>query len=202
MLGLIGLLRFKWTYLVVGAGLIVLGLVGYVSAHPAAPVRIDGTITSYVEYTRNGTYDRNELQIAGDSNTYTLDKTTFHPTLPDALYKDGKVSIWIDQGSTTVIAITLYDANDANPTRYTTPHFDNPTSERSDVQQSSIVAMVIGGIGVLVFGIWFVASRPQQAAVAAAAPGATPIAPGAVSPDGKFYWDGVRWVAREASTVS
>src|SRR5215470_12044834 len=115
VIGLIGLLRFKWTWLILGVIGLGIGGVLFLTAHPAAPEEIDGTITSYKEYTNNGSYDRNELQIAGDSNTYTLDKTTFHPTMPDEVYRDGKVNIWVDHGSTTVIAIQLYDENNENP---------------------------------------------------------------------------------------
>jgi hypothetical protein len=198
MFGLLGvLLRFKWTYLIAGLILLGSGLVLYFGAHPSQPVEIDGTESSYVEVTTNNNYDRNELKLAGDSNTYTLDKTSFHPTLPDSVYKAGKMQIWIDQGTTTIIAITLYDANDENPTKYTTTRYDNPRSELSDTQGSGIVASVIGIALVAVFGIWFAVGRRRatvRPAVGAIA-GVPTFTGGGIglSADGKWYWDGAQW---------
>jgi len=198
MFGLLGLLRFKWTYLIAGVIVLGSGLIVYLTAHPSQPVEIDGTEASYVEVTKNNSYERNELTLAGDSNTYTLDKNTFHPTLPDAVYKDGKMQIWVDQGSTEIIAITLYDVNDANPTEYTTTHYDNPQSELSDTQGSGIFAAVLGIALIAVFGIWFVVGRRRatvQPAGAAIAGLPTQFTGGGIglSPDGKWYWDGSQW---------
>jgi hypothetical protein len=202
VIGLANLLRFKWTYLVAGVILAALGVGTYVSAHPAAPVEVSGTISDYEELTQNNNYDHNELSIAGDSNTYTLDKTSFHPALPDEFLKDGKVDIWVDSGSTTVIAIQLYDENDANPIKYTTGHYDNPVSERSDGQSFGLVLGAIGAIFVAIFGLWFfLGNRARPAATAMAGfPGQLPMqvpATAATSPglssDGKWYWDGSEW---------
>jgi len=198
MFGLLGLLRFKWTYLFAGVIVLGSGLLIYLTAHPSQPVEIDGTESSYVEYTKNNSYERNELTLVGDNNTYTLDKNSFHPTLPDAVYKDGKLQIWIDQGSTTIIAIALYDVNDANPTKYTTTHYDNPQSELSDTQGSGIAAAVVGIALIAVFGIWVAAGRRRatvQPAGAAIGGLPTSFTGGGIglSPDGKWYWDGVQW---------
>ena len=199
------LLRVKWTYLIAGLIMLGIGIVLYASAHPSKPVEIDGTEASYVEYTKNGSYDHNELKLQGDSNTYTLDKTQFHPTLPDEVYKGGKMQIWIDEGTTTIIAITLYDESDQNPTKYTTDVYDNPATETSNSQGGGIVAGVIGLILVGIFGLWFFLGSRRPAA-ATAIPGANmglptavgqaPATPGSsvgVSSDGKWYWDGAQW---------
>ena len=85
------------------------------------PVEIDGVERSYVEVTKNGNYDHNELKLVGNTTTYTLNKGAFHPTLPDSVWKNGKMQIWVDQDSTAIIAITLYDEQDQNPIKYTTP---------------------------------------------------------------------------------
>jgi hypothetical protein len=205
--GRLGLVRFKWAFLIGGVILLGGGGVAYLSAHASQPQEIDGTISSYVEYTQNGAYDRNELQISGDSNTYTLDKNSFHPGLPEEVYKDGKVQIWIDQGSTTIIAITLYDQNDQNPTKYTTDSYDNPASERSNTQTGGIVAGVIGAILIAIFPLTFViaGARPDATRMAGGTAGgavlAVPIAASAtamaatvgLSGDGKWYWDGAQW---------
>ena len=198
------LLRSRWIWLILGIVLVGVGAIVYTHAHPAAPVQIDGTITSYKEYTQNGAYDHNELQIAGDSNTYNLDKTSFHPTLPDEVYKDGKVSIWVDSGSNHILAITLYDENDENPVKYTTNHNDNPTSEQSENQIAGIVVAVVGALCLGVFGLAFVIRRgPRPMAMQTAGGGPLPVqvtaTPGVsgtsvgLSPDGKWYWDGGQW---------
>ena len=198
MFGLLGLLRYKWTYLIAGVIVLGFGVFDFLTAHPSQPVEIDGTEASYVEYTKNNSYDRNELTLVGNSNTYTLDKNTFHPTLPDAVYHGGKMQIWVDQGSTTIIAIALYDGKDQNPTKYTTAHYDDPQSELSDTQGSGIFAAVIGIALIAIFGIWFVVGRrgrtvqPAGSAIGAAT---MPFTGGGIglSPDGKWYWDGSQW---------
>ena len=198
MFGLLGLLRFKWTYLIAGVIVLGSGLIIYLTAHPSQPVEIDGTESSYVEVTTNNSYTRNELVLANDTTTYELDKNTFHPTLPDSVYKDGKVQIWVDEGSTTIIAITLYDGNDENPTKYTTTHYDNPQSELSDTQGSGIFAAVLGIALIAVFGIWFATGRRRTSSQPSGAStgGVTvPFTGGGIglSPDGKWYWDGGQW---------
>jgi hypothetical protein len=198
VLGILGLLRFKWTYLFLGVVALFIGGIAYLGAHPSQPTEIDGTISDYVEHTSNGAYSGNTLQLTGDTTTYDVDKTTFHPTLPDSVFKDGKTSIWIDQGTTTVIAITLYDENDQNPTKYTTTHYDNPQSELSDTQGGAITAAVIGVVLIGIFGVAFVVGRRGKTLAPAAGPimGVPAAVAGSsvgVSPDGKWYWDLSQW---------
>ena len=156
---LLGLLLFKWTYLVVGLLFLGFGLAAYLTARPTNPVEIAGSASSYVEATYRGNYLRNELILEGNSTIYTLDKRSFHPTLPDNVWKEGKTHIWVDQDSTAIIAITLYDENDLNPIKYTTAHYDNPSSGMTDAQRGGITAAVIGVIALGVFASWFGLSR-------------------------------------------
>jgi hypothetical protein len=195
---LVRFLRIKETYLVLG--LLLLGVAGvtYFTARPSQPVEIDGTESSYVEVTQSGAYDRNELQLQGDSATYTLDKTKFHPTMPDQVYKHGKIQIWVDQGSTTIIAITLYDQNDENPTKYTTDHYDSPASQLADTQASAFPLGILG-LGLIgIFVVWFAVARRQRTPIRTMEPAsALPINVGetttGLSPDGKWFWDGLQW---------
>jgi hypothetical protein len=166
---LAGLLHIRWTYLIIGAIVIAAGVGVYATDHPATPVEVDGTIAGYTEYTQNGVYDRNQLKLANDSNTYTLDKTTFHPALPDSVYKDGKVSIWVENGTTTVIAMTLYDENDGNPVKYTTDQYTNPSPVHLGGQT---LAIMVGVVAVL--GLWLMLVLARRPAVAPAAGGVTP----------------------------
>lgn len=193
---LIRRLFYKETYL--GLGVLFLAIAGftYLTARPSQPVEIDGTESSYIEYSHsNGAYDRNELMLEGDSNTYTLDKTTFHPTLPDEVYKHGKMSIWVDQGSTTIIAIELYDANDQNPVKYTTEHYDNPGSAATDTRNGAVALGILGLGGILVYVLWFGLGRRRLSVSLQAQPAASRMfPPGAgLSEDGRFFWDGTQW---------
>jgi len=198
------LLRIKWTYLVAGIILGGIGLLTYLGAHPSKPVEIDGTEASYSEFSKGSSYDHNELKLQGDDHVYTLDKTTFQPALPDEVFKGGKMQIWIDEGTTTVIAITLYDESDQNPTKYTTDVYDHPANETSTTQNAGILIGVVGAILIAIFSLWFALGSRRQGAVGL--PGArmnlpagltqTPITPTSspgVSPDGKWYWDGAGW---------
>lgn len=196
-------LRVKETYLIAGLVLGAVGVFTFASAHPSHPVEIDGVEASYVEVTKNGSYDHNELQLQGDSNTYSLNKNSFHPTLPEEVFKDGKMQVWIDQGTTTIIAITLFDANDQNPTKYTTDAYDNPTTETSGSQSNGIELGALGAVLIAVYVVWLVIVRRRRAALLAGASSAPAIAAGVavpraqsspgVSPDGKWYWDGDEW---------
>ena len=202
MLYLLGFFRFKWTYLVAGILFLAVGTGTYATAHPTQPVEIDGTESSYVEVTKNNSYDHNELQVTGDNTTYTLDKGVFHPTLPDQVWKGGKMRIWIDQGSTTIVAIMLYDEQDTNPIKYTTTHYDNPHSGLTDAQGGGLALGAIGLAGIGVFALWIALTRRRGGAQPAA--GFPMVAPMPVSstsvglsPNGKWFWDGVQW--REVS---
>ena len=195
---LVRLLFVKETYLVLG--LLFVGVAGitYFTARPSQPVEIDGTESSYVEYTKSGNYDRNELQLVGDNTTYVLDKTTFHPNLPEQVYKNGKMKIWVDQGSTTIIAITLYDQNDETPIKYTTAHYENPASERTDAQTGAIPLAILGLVAIAVYGLWFALARRRLMALTAVGPALGLPVPGTgtntgLSPDGRWFWDGVLW---------
>jgi len=104
--------------------LIGAGFVANAVEQASPVVSTTGQEDSYAEVTRGGVYEQNELRLAGDSNTYYLNKNSFHPQLPDKLYHGGTVRIWVHSGSTRVLAIELRDGNDSSPTRYTTDEFD------------------------------------------------------------------------------
>jgi hypothetical protein len=195
---LVRLLGIKWTYLVAGLVLLSLGVFGYLTAHPSQPVELDGTLSSYGVVTYNGSYGHNELTLTGDDSTYTLDRSSFHPALPAQVYKDGKVQIWIEQGSTTIIAITLYDENDESPIKYTTGTYDNPGSELSDTQNTAITATAVGAVLIAVFGVWLGVERSRAVRspsgsllVGTSAPDTR--AGVGLSADLKWYWDGDDW---------
>ena len=164
MFALTTLLRHGRTYLAAGAILAAIGVAIFTTAHAASPVKIDGAISDYIEYTRNGAYDRNELKLANDSSTYTLTKTSFHPALPDSVYRDGRVSIWVDRGSSTIVAITLYDANDENPVKYTTERFDTPSTQLSSPRTLGIVIAIVGATMTAATGLSSLIRRARRRA--------------------------------------
>jgi hypothetical protein len=181
--------RYRPPYLIAGFCLLVLGFANYVAARPAQPVEIDGTESTYFEITSNGSYAHNELQLTGDPATYTLSRSDFHPPLPDYVYKNGKIQIWVDEGSTTIIAITLFDENDQNPRKYTTARYDDPSSTLPGEHDAGIVLGGLGVIALIVFAAWpLVARRRAESALST-------FAQAGLSEDGRYRWDGARWRA-------
>ena len=72
----------RWTWVVIGALLLLAG--GYVDFSAIAPTytQRDGTIASYGEYTRANVYDRNELTLQGDDRVFVLHKNDSRPRCP------------------------------------------------------------------------------------------------------------------------
>jgi hypothetical protein len=102
-----GLLRWPWTYFVAGAALIAVGAFVFFTAHPAKPVRIDSHVADYLVETRNGNYYANHLKLTGNATDYVFDGTEFQPSLPDKLEADAPITVWVNRGTTQVLAIEL-----------------------------------------------------------------------------------------------
>lgn len=138
--GAMAVSRWGWVVLcLLGAlGLMVGGWL-LLGAHATVPVRLDGRIGDYERITSGSSYVRNDLRLISDSRTFALDASQFHPSLPDQLYQNGKVTLWFDQGTTTVVAITLYDQNDAQPVTSTTPAYTHPDLGAQTKQQNSLL---------------------------------------------------------------
>jgi hypothetical protein len=144
-----GLRRALWVALcslAVGVGALLIALGGFliVTAHPATTVEIDGSIADYTEILIGGSYARNELRLADDNHTYTLDAPQFHPPLPERFLREGKVQIWVTQGTTTVVAVTLYDQLGLNPTNYATDVYDHPVRTMVEAEMGGAAASVVG----------------------------------------------------------
>lgn len=134
------------------AGLCAIGLGGltFATTHTAHPIELDGTIADYKEVTINGAYAYNELRLTGDDHTYTVDRGQLHPDLPDRLIKDGEARIWVDQGTTTVLAIALYDQLGLNPRTYSSSAYDNPTIAALSQQVLGGATAVVGLVMLLI----------------------------------------------------
>jgi hypothetical protein len=110
----------------VGLLAIALGAALFLSARPAQPVRVDGLIRDYRAVFVGGAYTRSELKLVDDPRTYTFDRGSFRPPLPNQLYQDGQVIVWTDGVGGPVIALTLSDEHGLNATTSSTMAYDNP----------------------------------------------------------------------------
>lgn len=164
--------------MLLGVVLILAGAGIYASAHAVTPVRVDGRVADYKEILINGSYARNELTLADDPHTYVLDQRQFNPALPQRFYQNVRVTIWVDSGSTTVIAITLYDVMGLNPVTHTTGAYDNPAASVVATRAEGMASAGFGlAIMVLVPGWVFVSGRRRKRARAAGQVAAeTPVA--------------------------
>jgi hypothetical protein len=130
--------RWGWVILcLLGALGLMAGGWFFVQAHPTVPVHVSGRIVDYERITSGATYLRNDLRLANDGHTYSVITTQFQPALPTQLFQNGRVVLWVDQGTPNVVAITLYDQNDANPVTSTTPAYDHPALAMQTNQQTA-----------------------------------------------------------------
>lgn len=156
-LGIRFFLSHRWTFYALAGLFIVLGASSFITAHPAKPVAMQGTIASFSEYTRNNAYDHSEIVLNENaSQTYTLDKTNFHPDLPDFdhIYKNGKVTLWLNAGTTDVIALELYDQDNQHPVRYTSAYYDTPGQAMHDNLVTGSILSVIS-LAFLLMGLFW-----------------------------------------------
>ncbi|HEX9106563.1 MAG TPA: hypothetical protein VF832_05035, partial [Longimicrobiales bacterium] len=135
--------------LALGVGLVLLGVQVYSAARVAQPVEINGAVADFKEVDIEGGYAHNELWLAGDAHVYTFDRRQFHPDLPQRLYQDAPIRIWVDRGTTHVLALTVYDLLGVNGQTYTTTAYDDPASPVAQAQRQGIVAGV-SGVGIVV----------------------------------------------------
>jgi hypothetical protein len=148
--------------LALGVGLLLLGVQVYSAARVARPVEINGAVADFKEVDIEGGYAHNELWLAGDAHVYTFDRRQFHPDLPQRLYQDAPIRIWVDRGTTHVLALTVYDLLGVNGQTYTSAAYDDPASPVAQAQRQGIVASVSGvGIVVIVL-LWLLATRLSQ----------------------------------------
>ncbi len=147
----------RWTWVVIGALLLLAGGYIYFSAIAPTYTQRDGAIATYAEYTRANVYDRNELTLQGDDRVYVLHKDDFSPPLPDKFFTDGKVTIWyVDSSSDkdTIYAITLFDDNDENPQKHTTDYYDHPEKFQRDNQLLGVAIAGAGMLALLIGLLW------------------------------------------------
>lgn len=147
------LLAKRWGWLGVGVLLVIIGAVVFSTGHTIKPVEVDGTFVNandaIVDTSNGGTYDHSEIKLNETNTVYTFNKDDLHPTWPGSFIGGGKVSLWVDSGTTNVVAIQTYDENDQNPTKYTTDLYDHPEHGVSNEHDA--------GIGFGIFALPFLA---------------------------------------------
>ncbi len=154
-----GLLQRPWTYFIAGAALIAAGAFVFVTAHPAHPVKIDSKVADYQLETKNGKYYANHLKLAGDSTDYVFDATEFQPSLPDTLEADAPITVWVDRGTTNVLAIELGGQT------YSKHAYRDPNFALEDNQHGA-EALAVGGVVLIAIGFlvrWLMNRRTPPA---------------------------------------
>jgi hypothetical protein len=144
--------------LTVGVLALFLGGTFVARAHAIHPVEVQGYTVAYTEILVNGAYARNELRLAGDHHTYILDRAQFHPPLPERFLKDGRIRIWVDRGTTHVVAVTLYTEVGLNPASYVTAAYIDPDQPFVQAEIQGGLTLAAGMIVVLAALIWL--ARP------------------------------------------
>jgi hypothetical protein len=128
--------------------LIAVGAFVFITAHPAQPVKVDSHVADYQVETRNGNYYANHLKLAGDSTDYVFDGTEFQPSLPDKLEADAPITVWLDRGTTNVLALELAGQTYSKQA-YRDPNFAMEDN-RHGAEALAVAGVVLIGIGFLV----------------------------------------------------
>jgi hypothetical protein len=164
----------RWGWIALGAIVIIIGGVVFAGAHVIKPVEVDGQFNSISDYSSNGVYDHSEIKLNGSSTTYTFNKDAMQPAWPGTFVKDGKAVLWVDQGTTDVVAIQAYDQNDQNGVLYATNNFTHPSDALGSGRTGGEITAGIGVV-LLLFGLawplfpWGKKKAPSKQAVAVGA---------------------------------
>jgi hypothetical protein len=145
--------------LALGVGLMLLGVQVYSAAQVAHPVEIDGAVADFKEVDIEGGYAYNELWLDGDHHVYTFDRRQFQPDLPQRFSQDAPIHIWVDRGTTHVLALTLYDLLGVNAQQYTSPAYDDPNLPVEQAERQGVVAGISGGGVVVAVLLWLAVAR-------------------------------------------
>lgn len=134
------LLRTRLGMFILAIAAAVVGVLALVFTVPAHYVRIDGVVASYtVVNNAAGSYDHNELRLAGDSTVYKLDDSAYTPAPPDSLPAGERVSVWVDQGHPWIMAISIPNASGSGARVYTTFPYDHP-------DQNLLIGRIAGSV--------------------------------------------------------
>ena len=132
----------------IGLGLlsVLIGAIIFVGAHAAVPAEISGTLEHAKEIHPDGSYAHTDVTLVGDPNTYSFERGDMTPAgVDNNFWTDGKVDLWVDQGTTNIIAIQLYGKDDKTPTKYVSDYYVHPQAKIASDRQTGEIA---GGLGV------------------------------------------------------
>ena len=129
--------RGAWIALTIGVLGIFLGAYALSIAHPARPVRVDGTLADYVE--THGKSTTRTLYLAGSSTSYMpYGENSYRPPAPDYYSLIGhELVLYVDAGTTNILAI-----NDGG-TLYASDWYLNPDHERTNLILNAVAVMVL-----------------------------------------------------------
>jgi hypothetical protein len=160
-------LRVSWVAVTVGAVGILVAAHGFVIAHPAHPVPVEGTIASYDE--THGKSTHRYLYLQGDPDSYTpYAEDAYNPPMPAFETLTGRsVVLYVDEGTRDVLAINDREQLHASDW-YANPDHEK-TFERVLAAMAGAIALVViaGGVAGIAFGRR-TASRTQQVSTPAA----------------------------------
>lgn len=159
---ILGLMR-PVGWIVVGLIAVGVGVWLFSTAHVVHPVEVNGTFDSITDYSHYG-YDHSEIKLTGNPTVYIFDKNAMMPQWPDTFVQGGNVQLWVDQGTTHVVAITDYDASNENATHYVTDAYLHPENGLAG-RTSGLITGAAGVVVTLAAIIWaFVAGSRKRAA--------------------------------------
>jgi hypothetical protein len=123
----LALLRRRWGPFVCALASFAVGVLAVVFTIPSHLIRVDGTVAAYTRVENvTGAYNHNELRLDGNQTVYKLDDSEYAPAPPDALPPGTPVSIWVNQGTVWILAISLPNGGGAGSHKYTTFPYDHP----------------------------------------------------------------------------
>lgn len=189
-------LRWSWILLTAGAFAALVGAHQVAAAHPAHPVKVAGVVQNYIEETttgRSGSHTTRSIYLAGDDNVYRLDaRGDYSPPAPDYYQLIGKlVDLWVDDGTTDVIAL-----NDGDTT-YAGDWYLHPEHEHTFLLTNAWLTIGIAAV-LIGLGLWLML-RDRRWAEAMPDRPATYVPP-TVHPV-KALWSGVLVVAGIAAFI-
>ncbi len=141
---ILGLMRpIGW--IIVGLIAVAVGVPLYLSAHVIHPVEVNGTFANIVDHAQFG-YQYSKITLMGSSTVYTFDKNALTPTWPDEYVQDSAVELWVDQGTTHVVALTAISPLTGQGIKYVTDEYLHPESGLG----GRAAGLITGGAGVAV----------------------------------------------------
>lgn len=156
--------RMRWSWALIGVGALglLIGMHAITVAHPAIPVKVNGTISDYYEHHGKGGTTRH-LYLRGSSNSYSPEREdAYDPPVPGFSSLIGKeVELYINDGTSDVIAISDYQHLYAGDW-YLHPEHETVNAVMNGMATAIVSVLgLLGGVLLIVFGRRSAAAQPQ-----------------------------------------